>query len=189
MPESDEISDQTTSVTNTTNVSQSGTQRIATIFILVASLGLLICVGLLIQTYFTHTPTFELPEYSPFKSAKTELFGSYSFLIYMSGGLTLLISLMLALLNEVRSRKIGYILVLIGSVLIFCSYGLSYTSDKLAKEWWSYFSGMSFAIGLIILILSELVDRESKHLRKIIKTIYRILFLTTFVLSILNGAY
>lgn len=183
--------DETISTANFPSNSQSklGTQRLARVFIVAASVRLLIDVGLLIQVYITHQPAFELPKYIPFTSAKNELLEYYSFLVYMAGGLTLFIALSFSMLSNATSRKSGYISVSIGTVLILCSFWLSYTSDKLEKEWWSYFTGIAPAISLIVFPLSELVVTERKHFRNILNLIWLTLLLASCVLSILNDAY
>jgi hypothetical protein len=145
------------------------------VFIVAASLGLMNCIGLLIQAFFTHTPAFELLICSSFKSAETQLSGYFSSLFFTVGGLTLFIASNISKLTNIKSKNISCISALIGTVLIFYSFWLFYPIYQLEQERWRYFVLLTFEIGLIVMTLAELVTTERKLFRDFLTLISAIL--------------
>ncbi len=183
MQNHDETKKTPTSAADITNKSESKVwgRRMAKVAIVMASVGLLICIGLLIQAYITHEPVFELVSYNSFKPG-FELLGYNALLFYLSGFLTLIIALNIPRFIDTQQKKLGYVSALIGTVLLFFSFGLLFISYKSSLEWWGYLSKVTSGIGYITLTFSTLVSTERKRLRGRLTFISLVLILAGAIL-------
>lgn len=86
-------------------------RRIALVCIVVASFGLLVCAGLLVQAFITHKPAFEL-------------LGSYSLVSSIIGFLILIICFNILILANTNQKKLNYVSAFISSVLEALKYSI-----------------------------------------------------------------
>lgn len=156
-------------------------RQIAIFFIVTALVGLLICVGLLIQAYIIHKPAFELLAYSSFKSG-SELLRYYSILLFSAGCLALLITSNISKLGSTSRKLLSYISAFSGIVLLLFSFRLLFISYQPRLEWWKYFPMVSLGTSSITMTFSTLISAEQKRLRSTLNFISYILMLAGFVL-------
>lgn len=183
MQEQSDNSDAPPKAADTIDVSESQAweQRIAIFFISAASIGILVCAGLLIQAYLTHKPVFELLTYSSFKPG-FELLGYYASVFSIAGYLNLIIAAGIYALGGIKQKQLSYIPGFISAALMLLSFWLWFFSHQLGSEWWGYFVMAFVGINIITMIFSTLVGTEQKRLRKLLEFIKYILVLTILAL-------
>lgn len=164
-------------------------KKIAIAFIAIASLGILICIGLLIQAYILREPAFELPLDSSFNTPENQLLGYFSFLFYAIGYLTLFLAYNLSKLLDTGNQNPSYISASIGTILIFYSFLLLYNCYKLEQEWWGYFLVLSSGIGYTFLMFSELVDLKPKKISEFLKIVGFVLMFVTIIFIFMDYSY
>lgn len=163
-------------------------RRTVMVWIVGALLGMLVCVGLLIQAYTTHQSAFELLGYGSSKPG-FELLAYSSEALLILGFLTQIIAFSISTVVDTEHKRLDYFSTWIAALLLLLSFGLFFISHQPEQGWWRYFSAVTSVTACTTMNFSQLVGAERKRLRDILKFITFLLLLVAVVLQIyLSGA-
>ncbi len=185
-----ENSDVPPKVADTTDVSKAKVweRRIAIFLIVAASLGMVICLSLLIQASITHQSAFEVLGYGVSKPG-FELLAYSSEALLILGFLTQIIAFNISTVVDTNYKRLDYFSTWIAALLLLLSFGLFFPSHQLEQGWWRYFAAMNSITACTTFNFSRLVGAERKRLRDTLKIITFFLLLGKCVLEIyLSGA-
>lgn len=143
-------------------------QRLAIVFLVAASLGLLVIVILLTRAYLSYKPAFQL-------------LGYISTILFSAGAFTLSNAQKIVKLVKTEQKRFVYIIFFTGTVLLFLSlFWLLFILYQLEHGWWGYFYGAIMLVGFMIWPFSQVVDEERKLTNIILDFISHVLVLVAF---------
>lgn len=109
-----------------------------------------------------------------------------SAIISTVGYLALIIASSISLLVSTQKKQLSYASVLIGTILLFSSFVLSFANPKSGLEWWGYFSRVAMGMTFITMTFYTLVDTQRKRLFSALLFITLLLLLVGSILMFLE---